>query len=130
MASAISVALDVPQSTVTIRETPAATAASIAASDRPCPSSSRFGTYGRTVEPEAAQRDGQDRQTGQTVGVEVAEDLDALRALAGAEQAVQQQGGVREAGWVVEAGERLGEPGTKLVRRHDASSSQEPGHPW
>ena len=60
------------------------TAASIAASDRPWPSSSRLGTYGSTVDAEPAQREGHDRQAGQPVGVEVAEDQDPLAAVAGA----------------------------------------------
>jgi hypothetical protein len=43
-ASAISATLVEPQSTVTITVAPAARAASSAAIDRPCPSSSRLGT--------------------------------------------------------------------------------------
>ena len=49
--SATSATLVVPQSTVTISDAPAATAASIAAIDRPWPSSSRLGTYGSTAIP-------------------------------------------------------------------------------
>ena len=50
-ATAISATLVVPQSTVMMTLAPAAAAASIAASDRPWPSSSRLGTYGSTATP-------------------------------------------------------------------------------
>ena len=50
-ATATSATLVVPQSTVTMTVAPAATAASIAATDRPWPSSSRLGTYGSTATP-------------------------------------------------------------------------------
>ena len=47
--------------------------------DRPWPSSSRLGTYGIDGHAEAAQGQGHDGQTRQTVGIEVAEDEDASR---------------------------------------------------
>ena len=51
LAAAISATLVEPQSTVTMTVQPPAAAASIAASDRPWPSSSRLGTYGSTATP-------------------------------------------------------------------------------
>ena len=54
-----------------------------AASDRPWPSSSRLGTYGSTVDAEAPQGERHDREAGQPVRIEVAEDEDASAAVAG-----------------------------------------------
>ena len=50
-ATEISVAELDPVSTVTMTRTPFRSASSTAAIDRPCPSSSRLGTYGSTVRP-------------------------------------------------------------------------------
>ena len=53
---------------------PAAAAALTAASDRPWPSSSRDGTYGDRLDPQAAERDHQLGEAGEAIGVEVPED--------------------------------------------------------
>ena len=82
-AAAISAWLVEPQSTVTMTVAPARSAASRAASDRPWPSSRRLGTYGSTASPYRAQGEDQDRQPGQPVGIEVAEDQDPLAARRG-----------------------------------------------
>ena len=54
-AASISAWLVVPQSTVTMSRTPSRSAASSAASERPCPSSRRLGTYGSAEIPYRAR---------------------------------------------------------------------------
>ena len=120
-ASAISATLVLPQSTVTMtRRAAARRAASSAASDSPWPSSSRLGTYGSTVDAEPAQRQGHDREPGQPVGVEVAEDQDPLAAVARRVQTASRSTRRRPAaGRVVQAVERVREPGGQVVRASD-----------
>ena len=80
-----SVTLDEPVSTVMITAWPAAAAVSTARLERPWPSSSRLGHIGLGGEAEPAQGADHDRQAGQAVGIEVAEDEDAATvACAGA----------------------------------------------
>ena len=69
---------------------------------------------------EASQRDGHDREPGQPVGVEVAEDQDPLAAVARRAQPGQQRCRIGQRGRVVETVERVGEPGGDVLggRRH------------
>ena len=117
-AAAISASLVVPQSTVTMTVAPAASAASIAASDRPWPSSSRLGTYGSTVDA----RTGAGRATG-SPGRSARRRRSRRRpgpARPRSRAAVSrvEQDGRRRAGSarVVEAVERIGEPGVERRR--------------
>ena len=106
-------------------------AASIAASDRPWPSSSRLGTYGSTVDAEAAQGERHDREAGQAVGIEVAEDQDPLAAVAGRAQTARASTvRVGQQRRVVEAVERLGEPGVEVAAASaDAAAGEQAGQP-
>ena len=127
-AAAISATLVVPQSTVTMTVAPAAPAASTAASDRPWPSSSRRRDVRLDRDAEPAQGEGQDRQAGQPVGVEVAEDQDPL-ARGRAPSSGARAGGPRRAGgagsW--SAVERVGEPGAeRRPRRRRRGATRSP----
>ncbi len=78
---------------------------------------------------EAAQGEGHDREPGQAVGIEVAEDEDALPAVTGGGQAGQGQAGIGQQRRIVEAVERIREPGHDLVRRHGPAGGQDARHP-
>ena len=66
---------------------------------------------------EAAQGEGHDRQPGQPVRVEVAEDEDLLPAIACRAHPQQHDRRIREGRRVVQALERVGEPGDQVLRR-------------
>ena len=119
VAAAISVWLVVPQSTVTMTAAPLASAASRAASDRPWPSSSRLGTYGHRVHAEPAKGEGHDRQAGQAVGIEVAEDLDPLAGVPCLPQALGAGDRRRAVG-----PDRAGHPAGRRTRRRDPPRSR------
>ena len=78
---------------------------------------------------EAAQGQGHDREPGQAVGIEVAEDEDALAAVARGGQAGQRQAGIGQQRRIVEAVERIREPGHDLVGRHGPAGGQDARHP-
>ena len=96
-------------------------AASTARRLRPWPSSSRLGTYGSTSSPNAPERPDHDRQPGQPVGVEVAEDQDPL---AGGARPLEpgQRGGRRRA-----AGAGRGDP--RPTRRNERRQGVDVGDP-
>ena len=66
---------------------------------------------------EAAQGEGHDRQPGQPVRVEVTEDEDPLPAIACRAHPQQHDRRIREGRRVVQALERVGEPGDQVLRR-------------
>ena len=79
-----------------------AAAASTAARDRPWPSSSRRGTYGQDLDAQPPERPCQDRETGEPVGIEVAEDHDPLAGVARSTDPLEEDVGVGQQARVVQ----------------------------
>ena len=71
---------------------------------------------GGDVQPQPAERRHEDREAGQAVGVEVADDEDALAAVAGEGHASHDGGRVRQQGGIVEPQGRRTEVGVDVVR--------------
>ena len=78
---------------------------------------------------EPAQGDGHDRQAGQAIGVEVAEHQDALASVARRAQPAEEEVRVGQSVRVVEAVERVGEPGGDVVAGQGAAAGEQAGHP-
>ena len=74
---------------------------------------------------EAPQGEGHDRETGQAVGIEVAEDQDPFAAIAGGTQPDEHDGRVREPGRVVQTLERIGEPGDEVLAGHRPAGGEQ-----
>ena len=79
------------------------------------------------LDAERSQRQGQDRQSSDPVGVEVAEDEDLLVSVAGGPDARQEGRRVGQEGRVVEARDGLPEMPFERRRRRDSAAVQE-GH--
>ena len=78
---------------------------------------------------ETAKGEGHDREPGQPIGVEVAEDEHPLPEVTGRGQASKQDVRIGQARRVVEAVERIGEPGDEVVAGDRAASRQDAGEP-
>ena len=114
---AISAWLVDPQSTVTMTDAPAATAASIAASDRPWPSSSRLGTYGSTATPNRRRASVMIVSPVRPSASKSPKTRTRLAVRPGSGQPRQQDVGIGQERRVVQSIERLGEPGVQVARR-------------
>ena len=116
LATAISATLVVPQSTVTMTVAPDRDGRVDRRQRQPVALVEAARHVRLDRDAEAAQGEGHDRQTGQAVGIEVAEDQDPLAAVAreraGGRAAMA---GVGQQRRVVEAVERLGEPGVEVL---------------
>ena len=112
LASSTSVTLEEPVSTVMIRRWPA----SAATADRPARQSVTLIDPARDVrlagQAEVTQGADEDGQPGQAVGIEVAEDEDALVPVPRRHEPTQQALGIRQPGRIVEA--RLGRAEIRL----------------
>ena len=77
----------------------------------------------------AAQGQGHDRETGQAVGIEVAEDQDPFAAIAGGTQPDEHDGRVRKPGRIMQTVERIGEPGDQVLAGHRPAGSEQTSQP-
>ena len=84
VAAATSATLVVPQSTVTISDAPRGHRGVEGRHRQPVPLVEPARHVGLDRDAEAPQGEGHDRETGQAVGIEVAEDQDPFAAVAGA----------------------------------------------
>ena len=108
-----------------ISATPPSAAAATAASDRPWPSSSRDGTYGTRVDPEAAEGEDELREPREPVRVEVAEHHHPLAAGAGAGDPLDDERRVRQEPRVVQPGDRRAEEGVERRLVRDAAPRED-----
>ena len=83
------------------------------------------GHVGHDRDTEPAQGDGQDRQAGQAVGIEVAEDLDQLAALARVRRRRASRSPASGRRRVMQPSQRIAKPGAEIFGRLDASPRQE-----
>ena len=81
----------------------------------------------RDAEP--AQGEGHDRQSGQPIGIEVAEHEDALAPLARQPQASEHDRGIGQQAGIMEAVERVGEPGRDIGAGDRSAVGEEAGQP-
>ena len=77
---------------------------------------------------EASQRDDQDREPVEAIGIEVAEHHDPLTAVARESEPVEQAIGIGQEPWIVQPIDRLGEPGRELGGAGHPAACQETGH--
>ena len=82
--------------------------------------------HGQAVAP---QREDEDREAIEAVRVEVAEDHDPLGSLAGRGQASEQAIGIGQEAWVVQAVQRIGEPGIQAGRVGHPAPCEQARHP-
>ena len=82
--------------------------------------------HGQTV---ASQRQDEDREAIEAVGVEVAEDHDPLGSLASRDQASERSIGIGQESWVVQAVHRIGEPGIQAGGVGHPSPCKQARHP-
>ena len=84
---------------------------------------------GQRLDPEAAQRDDEDRQPGQAVRVEVTEDEDSLAGVPRSHDPCPCDPCVGQQRRVVEAGLRFGKPGVELGGAGHATCGEDAGDP-